>query len=80
MNNKKKILGAVLSSLVYTLFIAMYLTLIIYFQITETEKIPAFIFVLLVIVLSVPIIGIISNLIMRINEIKSGEEEKSSKY
>ena len=80
MNNKKKILGAVLSSLVYTLFIAMYLTLIIYFQITETEKIPAFIFVLLVIVLSVPIIGIIINLIMRINEIKSGEEEKSSKY
>ena len=80
MNNKKKILGAVLSSLVYTFFIVMYLTLIIYFQITETDKIPAFIFVLLVIVLSVPIIGIISNLIMRINEIKSGEEEKSSKY
>ena len=80
MNNKKKILGAVLSSLVYTFFIAMYLTMIIYFQITETDKIPAFIFVLLVIVLSVPIIGIISNLIMRINEIKSGEEEKSSKY
>ena len=80
MNNKKKILGAVLSSLVYTFFIVMYLTLIIYFQITETDKIPAFIFVLLVIVLSVPIIGIICNLIMRINEIKSGEEEKSSKY
>ncbi len=80
MNNKKKILGAVLSSLVYTFFIVMYLTLIIYFQITETDKIPAFIFVLLVIVLSVPIIGIIINLIMRINEIKSGEEEKSSKY
>ena len=80
MNNKKKILGAVLSSLVYILFIAIYLGLIIYFQITETDKMPAFIFVLLVIVLSVPIIGIISNLIMRINEIKSGEEEKSSKY
>ena len=80
MNNKKKIVGAVLSSLVYTFFIVMYLTLIIYFQITDTDKIPAFIFVLLVIVLSVPIIGIIINLIMRINEIKSGEEEKSSKY
>ena len=80
MNNKKKILGAVLSSLVYILFIAVYLILIIYFQITETDKIPTFFFILLVTVLLVPIVGIIINLIMRINEIKSGEEEKSSKY
>lgn len=80
MKNKKKIIGAVLSSLVYVSFIAIYLGLIIYFQITETEKIPTFFFILLVTVLLVPIVGIIINLIMRINEIKNGEEEKSSKY
>ena len=80
MNNKKKILGAILSSLVCIFFLAVYLIMIIYFQITGIDKIPTFFFILIVAILSVPIVGIISNLIMRINEIKSGEEDKSSKY
>ncbi len=79
-NKKKKILGSILSSIAFCSIDLLYLILIIYFQTTETEKLPLLLFIIIMILLSIPLIGIILNLIYRIKEIKSNEEEEASKY
>ena len=76
----KKIFGAVVSSV---LFISIFLFVaftVIYFQVTETDKMPTFLFIVFLAFLLFPVISIIINLIFRIKEIKGGEEDEASKY
>lgn len=79
-NNKSKILGAVLSSAIFSLiFIAIGAT-ITYFQFTEAEKAPWIIYGIIMFLFIIPVLGIVYNLIIRIKEIKKGEEDEASKY
>lgn len=79
-NNTKKILGAIISSTIFELFLALSIGIMTYFQITETNKIPWPIYIGILLMFVLPFIGIIINLIKRINEIKKGEEDEASKY
>ncbi len=79
-NHKSKIIGACLSSLLFSSFFAIILGIMVYFQITETEKCPWVIFVFLMGILIFPVIGALYNLVVRIHEIKGGEEDEASKY
>jgi len=79
-NHGQKIRGAVISSAVFSLFFLVLVGMISYFQLTENEKMPWFIFFFVVILLLFPVFGIIYNLIVRIKEIKGGEEDEASKY
>lgn len=79
-NNTKKILGAIISSSIFELFLALSIGIMTYFQITETDKIPWPIYIGILLMFVLPFIGIIINLIKRINEIKKGEEDEASKY
>lgn len=79
-NNKKKILGAITSSIIFSLFFLFIVVIISYFQFTEAEKIPWFFYIFIVGLFLVPVFGIYSNLFIRIKEIKGGEEDEASKY
>ena len=79
-NHRKKILGAVISSLIFELFFIILVTTITYFQMTETDKMPWILFIFFILLFLFPIITIIINLITRIKEIKGGEEDEASKY
>lgn len=79
-NKSKKIRGAILSSLIFGSFFILLTGGISYFQFTETDKIPWLFYIILIIILGFPLIGIIYNLIIRIKEINGGEEDEASKY
>lgn len=79
-SHKKKILGAVISSLVFSLFFIFLIGLISYFQITENEKIPWLVYMFLIVLFGFPILSVAVNLFRRIKEIKGGEEDEASKY
>ena len=76
----KRIGGAILASLIFSLIFIFLLGIIIYFQITEAEKCPWPLFIFLVIILGLPVVAVIYNLILRIKEILGGEEDEASKY
>lgn len=77
---KKKLLGAILASIIFSLFFIMIGGTITYFQFTEVEKIPWILYAFLMGIFVFPIIGIVYNLSIRIKEIKGGEEDEASKY
>lgn len=79
-NKAKKIVGAILSSIIFSLFFVFMVVTISYFQFTETEKMPWLVYWILMIILGTPILGIVSNLIARIIEVLGGEEDEASKY
>lgn len=79
-NKSKKIIGAICSSIVFSLFFVFMIGLFIYFQNTETEQLPWILFSFFMVIFGLPIVGIIYNLIIRIKEIKGGEEDEASKY
>ena len=79
-NKKKKIIGAILSSAIFSLFFLFIAGIITYFQVTEVEKMPWFLYSFLMLLFLFPLIGIIYNLIVRIKEINGGEEDEASKY
>lgn len=79
-NKKKKISGAIISSIVFSLFFIFMAGIITYFQITEIDKIPWSLYTFIMFVFIFPLIGIIYNLIIRIKEINGGEEDEASKY
>ena len=79
-NKKKKIIGAILSSAIFSLFFLFIAGIITYFQVTEAEKMPWFLYSFLMLLFLFPLIGIIYNLIVRIKEINGGEEDEASKY
>lgn len=76
----KKIMGAIFSSLIFSLFFIFLTAIITYFQITEDEKMPWLIFAFMMFMFLIPIIGTFYNLFIRIKEINGGEEDEASKY
>ena len=79
-SKKKKIIGASMASLIFSLFFILLIVGISYFQLTGTDKIPWLIYGILMVLFLFPIISIGYNLVMRIKEIKGGEEDEASKY
>lgn len=79
-NRTKKIVGAIGSSIIFSLFFIFLVFMITYFQLTETEKMPWFLYFFIIAIFGTPIIGIVGNLIARIIEINGGEEDEASKY
>ncbi len=79
-NKRKKIMGAVMSSLIFSLLFIFLAGIISYFQITEVDKMPWILFAFLMFIFCFPIIGIVVNLVKRIKEIEGGEEDEASKY
>lgn len=78
--HEKKIIGSILSSIFCSLLFIFPIAIVIYAQLTEEEKMPLIIFWFTILLLVIPIVGIIMNLILRIREIKGGEEDEASKY
>lgn len=76
----KKIRGAILSSLIFSLFFVFLIGTITYFQFTEEEKIPWLIYGVVMVIFLLPVLSISYNLILRIKEINGGEEDEASKY
>ena len=79
-DKNKKIIGAVCSSIIFSLFFVFMIVLFIYFQNTETDKLPWILFWFFMFIFGLPIVGMIYNLIIRIKEIRGGEEDEASKY
>ena len=75
---KKKIFGAVISSVIFGLLLLFVGIVMIYGMINDPIPIP--IFVILELIVLVPLISIIINLVIRVREIKGGEEDEASKY
>ena len=75
----KKILGACLSSLIFSLFFLAFIILFTVILFTDTEF-PIILYIIIVSIFGFPIFGIIINLIKRIKEIRGGEENEASKY
>ncbi len=79
-NKSKKISGALISSFIFGSFFLFLISVVSYFQFTESDKIPWLIYVFLIFLFSFPLVGIIINLVARIKEINGGEEDEASKY
>ncbi len=79
-NKSKKIVGAVISSLIFGSFFIFLVGIISYFQFTEVEKMPWIVYIVLMVILCFPLVGMIVNLVSRIKEINGGEEDEASKY
>lgn len=79
-NKSKKIKGAIISSLIFSLFLIFIAVIITYFQFTELDKMPWILYIFIMIIFIFPIVGIVYNLIIRIKEINGGEEDEASKY
>lgn len=79
-DHSKKIIGATISSIIFIAFFTFLISLITYFQLTESEKMPIIVYIFFIGVLIIPMISIVINLIQRIKEIKGGEEDEASKY
>lgn len=83
-NKKKKIIGAVLSSLIFGLLFLIPCIVIFIIGTIEIIKYGLDIYCLAyyipVLILIIPTIAIIINLIKRIKEINGGEEDEASKY
>lgn len=75
-----KIIGACISTLVFSLLVLIVPITISYFQFTDPEKLPWLIYWALVSIFTIPFIGMVINLIARIKEINGGEEDEASKY
>lgn len=78
-NDHKKIWGACLSSLIFSIFFIFFIVLFTVLYFKESEF-PFILYLILCMVFGFPILGIIINLIKRIKEIKGGEENVASKY
>lgn len=79
-SKRKKITGAIISSVIFSLFFVFIAGIITYFQFTEAEKMPWILYYFLIFVFCFPVIGIVINLVNRIKEIQGGEEDEASKY
>ena len=77
--NTKKLLGAILSGIVFILYFGL---LIFFFTMAEilTGDLPFLVYVILTFFLLLPLVGIVTALVLRIQEIRGGEEEEAKKY
>ncbi len=79
-NKTKKIIGAVLSSIIFGILFSIPTIVFLYIGYME-DKFNSFnLGYLLALVFLIPVIAIIINLIIRIKEINGGEEDEASKY
>lgn len=76
----KKIVGAVLASVLCSLFFVFMVGSMTYFQFTEADKMPWGIYFFVVVIFAAPVVAMVVNLISRIMEILGGEEDEASKY
>lgn len=76
----KKIMGAILSSLIFSIFFLFVIGLLIFCQMNEVDRMPWPLFFFSLSFFVIPLIGIIYNLISRIKEILGGEEDEASQY
>jgi len=79
-SHKEKIMGAVISSLLFSAIFIFLIGLISYFEFSGDDRIPWLIYIVLMLILLMPILGMIVNLIKRIKEIRGGEEDEALKY
>lgn len=79
-NKRKKIIGAILSSLIFSFLFLSLIGMISYFQFTNADKLPWLIYIFFVLFFCIPVYGIGYNLIIRMKEINGGEEDEASKY
>lgn len=79
-SHREKIMGAVISSLIFSALFIFLGGLIFYFQVVSSDKMPWILFAFFEVILEVPVVGILINLIKRIKEILGGEEDEASKY
>lgn len=79
-SHTKRIIGAVISSIIFATLFIFIGAVITYFQFTEVEKMPWVIYYFVMFIFIIPIISIGYNLIIRIKEINGGEEDEASKY
>ncbi len=79
-NNRKKIIGATISTLLFSSIFIFLIFVISYFQFTESDIIPWIVYILLMTIFLLPILAVLYNLVMRIKEILGGEEDEASKY
>lgn len=78
---RKKIVGAIVSSLIFSVFFIFMIGMFVYFQVfSGEEQIPWIIFWFLILMFGTPVFGIFYNLVLRIKEIIGGEEDEASKY
>lgn len=79
---RNKIIGAVLSSIIFGTFFIFFAIIIMLLQLsTESkEQMPWTIFCITELSFLIPVAGIIYNLVLRIKEINGGEEDEASKY
>lgn len=79
-NKRKKMIGACLSSLFFSIIFIFIAGIMTYFQLTESNSMPWIVFLFLIFLLCFPVVGIVVNLVKRIREIEGGEEDEASKY
>lgn len=77
--NKKKLICAILSAVFIFIYFSVFLIIFTCTGITEGD-VPLPIFIMMIIGLLAPLIGISIALVFRIKELKSGEEEEAKKY
>ncbi len=77
--NKKKLWGAILSGGLFVLYFAFFF-IVFTFAGVLTGDIPLVALIITMIILLIPLFGISLALIMRVREIKGGEEEEAKKY
>lgn len=79
-NNRRKIFGACLSSLISSLFFLAFVILFTVIKFSKPGKFSWTIYLILMLIFAMPLLGTIINLIKRIKEIRGGEEDEASKY
>lgn len=79
-NKRKKIRGAIFSSIIFGIWFIIMIIGITYFQFKEINNLPWIAYGIIMTILCFPVIGITYNLILRIKEINKGEEDEASKY
>ena len=77
--NQKKLWGSLLAGFGVILYYGILLGLFVNAEMT-TRDIPLLLFLFLIVVISIPIVAVGAVLIMRVREIKNGEEEEAKKY
>ena len=79
-NHKKKILGAILSSCIFSMIFLFLIVIITYLGFFTDDNIPIILYLFLMFILGIPTLAIFYNLFIRIKEIRRGEEDEASKY
>ena len=75
----KKLIGAILSALAFIIYYGVLFFIFVYASIQD-GNVPIPIFIIFIVFLLIPMVGVSAAFILRIQELKNGEEEEASKY